>query len=892
MHRRRGAFISSLLDANVNAIPPYELAVGVGTTEGHIQVTYHDEVSETRRDAEVPLILPSQLLTGNQVVSDVRLGLTGDTLSIDCTTAKGAPSSTSINLPPGELRYDAEAGVLSLHMYGHQNDAPLSTKWERVTHKHWLALDEELTKTRRLAEAGAAALGLATAHAATDLATWLNDTFGIQELPDIPDLPEAEVSVEWDNVRRPPLTYERLAEVVTFDKSAQNFMPGKLYLGAPVYYGLRDSYVDDSRLLLDPAADKVYAAGLHFREGHGALHGDTTVYGDLSIDGSANILGREVNVFGHLDCNSFSVSGQVPALSYWTNDVPIANANVTGWLSNVDHNTFSSKQTALYTDADSYLQIHANGYANVVTWQADWLQGNVSSPSYIHNKPGLANVTHHGLYPATHFAVVSPLLGNLYSTNANIGIGTSAPERKLHIHDTSGACLKLSSSSRSLELSCGHDGLPQAALTYSAGSSFKLGEQLIIDSSGRVGISTQTPTHNLHIRGSALATKGYYLLNGDPGKSLTDGSVVPYRGLGITSNGAVLLHGEDGLHLQAGSGPVVVKQQLKLTNDSCVQWLAGLKDASSNSFVFTSVYPNGREVDVLTLSPDGPLLDWDNVLNKPPFDKNEAGQWVLASGALAVAAGSFLYNTSGGEALSLYDYVKRALQRDPDVLDETEDPPPPSVDYCNHIYNRPVCYNPNTRNFGSKYDWYLGEASNLYQMSSAKFDTKAVDMGSLTEDNSTKIYSAGLRTFYANVYTAQPSTAGPSIDDQILLKNGVFTLGLQARSNVGAYSTVTGADDARLTYTTGLTVVSTAGTAAARFHKTGVTLTGDVLFGPFKANVNGLYVASTGVQVLDASGTYQPTDNLALSNLFDLHLTASTEVSSTTASSLFGWSGF
>jgi hypothetical protein len=276
-----------VLDANVNAVPASETVSDIYPVAdtGSLVVTYHDQIDDRVRDTNVKLMLPSQLLLGNQVVSDARVQLVGKDLSLALSTAKGVTYSTpAVTLPP--------------------------TVWSNVEQRFWLAKDEELKATRDMAAAGAAALALASAHAIADIGMFLLDKYGVQIPPiDLPDLPDSIV-VNWDMIKGKPLKWEPGPERLTLAYSQKNFIPGDVYLRNPLYalpdnkwsYGMDGLNSintpsgwpgpSDSRLMVDPQGDRLGAKAIDLREEgnvnnlrHIYATPNVTVHNDLVVTG-------------------------------------------------------------------------------------------------------------------------------------------------------------------------------------------------------------------------------------------------------------------------------------------------------------------------------------------------------------------------------------------------------------------------------------------------------------------------------------------------------------------------------------------------------------------------------------------------------------------------------
>ncbi|MBI4087577.1 MAG: tail fiber domain-containing protein [Candidatus Liptonbacteria bacterium] len=150
--------------------------------------------------------------------------------------------------------------------------------------------------------------------------------------------------------------------------------------------------------------------------------------------------------------------------------------------------------------------------------------GNFSFPSSL----GIATTTQVSLPQA-----LSVYGGGYFS--GNVGIGTTAPGAKLHIYDPVGssadAWLKIESDSASSDArldfdgATGRDGIIRflqtgtiearidydsatGDLIFSKGSA--VGSNLVIDTSGNVGIGTTSPSYKLHVAGDVGATAFYY----------------------------------------------------------------------------------------------------------------------------------------------------------------------------------------------------------------------------------------------------------------------------------------------------------------------------------------------------------------------------------------------
>jgi hypothetical protein len=500
------------VDQSVNAIPPFEYVTDVYPVadRGSLTLTYFDDVGETTRKVEVPLQLPSQLLLGNTVVSNVELTRDSATggLSLVTTSAKGV--RTSLAVPAMAL--------------------PSTVPWSSVVQRYWLAEDSKLQETRRIAEAALALGSAATAASAAAILTQLFPDMllpGVGVVPPLPSLPDddpdQQVKVPWAKITGAPCEWSPDIQRVGFFGAFSAWMPGYLYLRQPVY-ALPEANWNVSELggnwwcnpqgdynaarfpMLEPMADRLSCNEIFFRPGAKATN-PVTFANTVAFNGAFTRVSGTATFSGPISCNGASVaissanvsisganvtlqstglnpirvlsdlslvptlpntcpllfSGNVPALSMWRNDIPVANANVAnGWLSNTDWRAFNAKQVALVTDANSRITVSNTGLITANTWQADWNHGLPTEPSFILNKPGLANATSNGLMDSRYAAWVEPMVSNVYCANKRLGIRTSDPRKLLHVAGQFGGDVYATNeaiglTSRFLGLYSGHD---------------------------------------------------------------------------------------------------------------------------------------------------------------------------------------------------------------------------------------------------------------------------------------------------------------------------------------------------------------------------------------------------------------------------------------------------
>ena len=178
--------------------------------------------------------------------------------------------------------------------------------------------------------------------------------------------------------------------------------------------------------------------------------------------------------------------------------------------------------------------------------------------------------------------------GDVYRATGDVGIGTTDPNRKLHIADSSGVgYLQLTSSTSGstatdgLELNVGTDA---SVWNYETGY-LRLGtansEALRISSAGNVGIGTTSPESKLHVNGGwgLFERNGHKLeINGDWGSTGDKAGVYTNTGipLAIGVNGSekmrILTNGNVGIGTTAPSQPLDIESSsttytgLEITN--------------------------------------------------------------------------------------------------------------------------------------------------------------------------------------------------------------------------------------------------------------------------------------------------------------------------------------
>ena len=87
-------------------------------------------------------------------------------------------------------------------------------------------------------------------------------------------------------------------------------------------------------------------------------------------------------------------------------------------------------------------------------------------------------------------------------SSGNVGIGTTAPSKKLHVQDSSAHQLQLQGNNSFWNIGTGWSGYYQDYLLFATST----GEKMVIDTNGNVGIGTNSPGVNLHISSSANTT--------------------------------------------------------------------------------------------------------------------------------------------------------------------------------------------------------------------------------------------------------------------------------------------------------------------------------------------------------------------------------------------------
>ena len=837
MNTSRQAFIPSLVNSNVNCIPPFEYASSLqALPDAKIQVTYYDEVNDEHWEDTQDLLVPSEKLTGNVVLSTAAITLdapeegTGNSaLTLSTMMATGSPSQSLVTFTP--------------------------TEWRYIREKYIYARDAELERTRRMAELGAAAFAISMAHAGFDIATWFMDKFQIPKPPlgdfdPIPGEEDPAVTVLWDNVQNRPLEWKPLPQIMYSPYALKHMHPGQLFLKDAVWFiaedkwlnnynlsqpgipaGLEpaDDYYNAQKMILDPQADTVYASVIRSRAGDLSIIGNVALSKDLSVAGNLGITGPSVdflvgdtNIYSNLrvanaevvsiwgqdvtiggkiklqgepfdplgsgrplvqidGCNlditpasandaATTVRGQVPKLSSWTNDIPLANANTWGWLSAADSSTLANAQPKLWTNVKSYITVSngANGtpagYIKANLVQSDWTEVAIGDPAYILHKP-----TNLSQFTCDLKTANVAELGSLYFTNARAqaaitvasssgltyasGILNTAPVSTT----SSGVLTPGMYSNLQQKVSAGNGITVSAANVISVGNAvftkqITVGPPpsgLALDVQGpRVRLGTDAGAQMwLYANTSGLAN-GVHWLQG-----------IPYQGAKFiqwapNSGSDVMRLTQDG-RLSLGKLPAEVAES---TNQLTVY--------GNTSVTGTLVVNNTAVTGSYTDLANKPTLfdgNYGNLSNKP-LGLNEAGQWVTTGAALALGAGAFYYATTGGAQLSLWDYVKEALEGgDPDHNDANTDPITIKTDWYNNLTRWPLAVdNEINKNIGTKADLYLSDYSAINIIPSSKIQSVGDDVRFASDYTScvTPLITCSDRTF-------RGSLVGPAVTSNI-----------------------------------------------------------------------------------------------------------------------------
>ena len=294
-------------------------------------MTYYDEVNDQHWEDTHDLLVPSEKLTGNAVLSNASITLTApeegtgnSALTLSTRTATGSPSHSMVTFTP--------------------------TEWRYIREKYIYARDAELERTRRMAELGAAAFAISMAHAGFDIATWFLDKFQIPKPPlgdfdPIPGEEDPAVTVLWDNVQNRPLEWKPMSEILYSPYALKHMHPGQLFLKDPVWcipedkwlnnYNLSqpgipaglepaDDYYNAQKMILDPQADTVYASVIRSRAGDLSIIGNVAVSKDLSVAGNIGVTGPSVDfLVGDTNIYSNLRVANAEVVSIWGQDLTI-----------------------------------------------------------------------------------------------------------------------------------------------------------------------------------------------------------------------------------------------------------------------------------------------------------------------------------------------------------------------------------------------------------------------------------------------------------------------------------------------------------------------------------------------------------------------------------------
>jgi trimeric autotransporter adhesin len=128
------------------------------------------------------------------------------------------------------------------------------------------------------------------------------------------------------------------------------------------------------------------------------------------------------------------------------------------------------------------------------------------------------DITGHSFYTATGRTATSTSEVLRITNIGNVGIGTTSPNSRFHISDTNQSIVFLSGSNTSgytLNIGLGNDGVNFANNSNARGFNFKNtnGSLVTINSSGRVGIGTTSPSQLLEVNGGILISSSAYVEN-------------------------------------------------------------------------------------------------------------------------------------------------------------------------------------------------------------------------------------------------------------------------------------------------------------------------------------------------------------------------------------------